>query len=331
LPGPDTAPNDNTHQGTGGAVITSVEIQRWNSATRQWDDIRTHPVSLDDAEDPPTAYTTTSLTHTDTDVDDGTGYTYRVRAVNEAGGSDWTMSTSTTDDTAPDMPVLSATVNGQDIVLSWTAPDNNGAPITRYEIQRFPSIDNDGVEQNVWGDDIGSAGRDGETGGDFDADNDPSDDSNVIVPMPAGVTTHTDMDLKPGTTYYYRIRAVNTNNTERPATNPGWSTEVQATTAPMAPDRMTLTLAGGEEKITLTWEAPKNNGSPISEYQIERWSIVSRSWQLIKDQLPVSVTTYEETGLAEGTRYFFRIRAVNAGGEGAWSTLTSAVTDAAAE
>ena len=63
---------------------------------------------------------------------------------------------------------------------------------------------------------------------------------------------------------------------------------------PKAPDRMTLTLAGGEEKITLTWDAPENNGSPISEYQIERWSLVSKSWQLIKDELPVSVTTYEE-------------------------------------
>ena len=332
LPAPDTNPNDNTHGGTGGAVITSVEIQRWNSATRQWDDIRTHPVSLDDSEDPPIAYTIASLTHTDTGLDDGKDYTYRVRAVNEAGGSDWTMSTSTTANTAPDMPVLSAAVNGQDIVLSWTVPDDNGVPITRYEIQRFPSIADNGDEQNVWGDDVGTNGRDGETGEtDTTADDDPTTDSDVIVPMPAGVTTHTDMDLKPGTTYYYRIRAVNTNNADRTADNPGWSTEVQATTDPKAPDKMTLTLARGDQKITLTWEAPKNNGSPISEYQIERWSLVSRSWQLIKDELPVSVTTYEETGLAEGTRYFYRIRAVNAGGEGAWSTLTSAVTEEADE
>ena len=149
--------------------------------------------------------------------------------------------------------------------------------------------------------------------------------------MPAGVTTHTDRGLQPGTTYYYRIRAVNARSPERTATNPGWSTEIQATTEPKAPERMTLTLAGGEEKITLTWDAPENNGSPISEYQIERWSLVSKSWQLIKDELPVSVTTYVEDGLAEGTRYFYRIRAVNAGGEGAWSTLVSDVTDPAAE
>ena len=34
----------------------------------------------------------------------------------------------------------------------------------------------------------------------------------IIVPMPVGVTTYTDMDLQPGTNYYYRIRAVNACN-----------------------------------------------------------------------------------------------------------------------
>ena len=47
----------------------------------------------------------------------------------------------------------------------------------------------------------------------------------------------------------------------------------------------------------------------------------------------MSVTTYVEDGLeAEGTRYFYRIRAVNAGGAGAWSTTdVIATTDAADE
>ena len=330
LPGPDTAPNDDNHQGTGGAVITSVEIQRWNSATLQWDDIRTHPVSLDDAADPPTAYTTTSLTHTDTDVDDGTEYNYRVRAVNEAGGGNWIMSSSTTADAAPDMPVLSAAVSGQDIVLSWAVPDDNGSPITRYEIQRFPSIDDNGVEQNVWGDDVESAGRDG-LSDDVDTrlDDDPPADNNVIVPMPAGVTTHTDMGLEPGKTYFYRIRAVNAESPVR--TDAEWSTEVQATTAPKAPEKMELSLAGGDQQITLTWEAPENNGSLISEFQIQRWDSVDKMWETIKDQLPASVEEYVDTGLDADTRYFYRIRAVNVGGEGAWSTLTQATTDAAAQ
>ena len=55
---------------TGGATITSVEIQRWNGSTSQWDDIRTHMVSLNDTE-PPSDYTDASETYTDTGLEDG--------------------------------------------------------------------------------------------------------------------------------------------------------------------------------------------------------------------------------------------------------------------
>ena len=77
--------------------------------------------------------------------------------------------------------------------------------------------------------------------------------------------------------------------------------------------------------------SPASNGSPISEYRIQRWNSGTRMWKTIKDQLPASVTSYVDddggNGLAAGTRCFYRIRAVNAGGNGAWSTLRSAVTD----
>ena len=153
--------------------------------------------------------------------------------------------------------------------------------------------------------------------------------------MPAGVTTYTDRGLEPGITYYYRIRAVNSMNSTVTGDDREWSDEVLVTTDPEAPDKMTLNLAKGENKITLTWEAPENNGSPISEYQIQRWNSVTRMWDTIKDQLPVSVTEYVDdddgNGLAAGERYFYRIRAVNAGGNGDWSTLKSEETEAAEE
>ena len=332
LTGPDNDPNgDNDVQETGGSPITSVEIQRWNSSTAQWDDIRTHPVSLTDA-DPPD-YTPASETYTDTGREDGTMYTYRIRTVNAAGESPWSnMDSSTTADAAPDFPTLKATADGQDVVLSWNTPDDNGAEITAYHIQRFPSVANDETVNNDWGDDVGEDGRDG-TGG--NADDDPAAESDVIIPMPAGVTTYTDRALLPGTTYYYRIRAVNSVNTGRTGTARTWSTEAQVTTAPKAPDKMTLELEEGDKKITLTWTVPLNNGSPISQYQIQRWDSVDRMWKTIKDQLPASVTTFVDdddgNGLVAGERYFYRIRAVNAGGEGAWSTLTSETTEEPAD
>ena len=344
LPGPDSDFNDADHEGVGGAHITTVEVQRWNTSTAQWDDIKDVEVGFVNDEAATLTYNPASQTYTDTGLEDGKSYTYRVRAVNSAGESGWSnMATATTQSDAPDTPTLTATVMGQDVVLNWNTPDANGESIERYEIQRFPSIGPDGADDdsdpdvvNDWGDDMvdSTTAEDNDLGG--------TTDNDVIVPMPAGVTTHTDRGLQPGTTYYYRIRAVNVcNDATNDAANDNdcspdaavdaagrtWSTEVRVTTDPQAPDKMTLTLAGGDQKITLTWTAPENNGSPISEYQIQRWNSVTRMWVTIKDQLPVSVTSYEDTGLEAETRYFYRIRAVNAGGNGAWSTLRSAVTD----
>ena len=339
LPGPDDdkgdVDEDDEVDGTGGAVITGAEVQRWNSSTGQWDPIKTVEVTLNDAGDAYTAGNGTDA-YQDTGLDDGTPYTYRVRAVNSAGGGAWSaMFSATTADAAPDVPELTATVSGQDVVLTWTVPDDNGASIMHYEIQRFPSIAAGGTVQQEWGDDLGTAGRDG------NADND-----DVIIPAPAGVTTHTDMDLVPGQIYYYRIRAVNSESLAVGADGVEWSDEVRVTTAPKAPDRIAddpatlddtdtddvvenyegLVLTPSANKITLSWTAPAHNGSPISEYQIQRWDSTDRMWDTIKDQLPASVTSYEDTGLAAGTRYFYRMRAVNAGGAGPWSTLTQAET-----
>ena len=346
LPGPDNVATDDDHEGTGGAPIDSVEIQRWNGSTAQWDTIKTLEVGLNENVTP-VVYNDASETYTDTGLADGKTFTYRVRAVNSAGDGPWSdMVSADTDAARPDLPKLEATVSGQSVTLSWDTPDNNGSAIQRYEIQRFPSIgddaDDDGVidageVENLWGDDSFDNGT----------------DNDVIVPMPAGVTTHTDSGLSPSTLYYYRMRAVNscndtnTGDDECPGdtavqvdgTTVAWSAVVQVTTDPRAPARIPratnaddedlngLKLTGGENMVKLEWTDPEAYGSPISEYQIDRWNSVTRMWDPIKRELPASVRSYDDTGLETDTRYFYRVRAVNGGGEGAWSTLASAETD----
>ena len=92
----------------------------------------------------PLVYNPASQMYSDTGLEDGTSYTYRVRAVNSAGESAWSnMDTATTAADAPDFPTLTAEVSGQDVVLNWNTPDANGKSIMRYEIQRFPSIQAD--------------------------------------------------------------------------------------------------------------------------------------------------------------------------------------------
>ncbi len=348
LPGPDSDFTNDQHLGTGGAHITSVEIQRWNGSTGMWDDIKTVDVAYVDDEADPLVYTSASQSYTDTGLADGMTYTYRVRAVNSAGASGWSNQVSAATNAArPDLPTLRAKVSGQSVTLTWNTPDNNGSTIQRYEIQRYPSIGTDAGTigeidaddvVNDWGDDsLGTGGT----------------DQDVIVPMPAGVTEHVDRALMPSTLYYYRMRAVNGCNdtdaadTECPSdaavqvsdATVAWSAVVQVTTDPKAPGRIPkntatgtdpingLKLTGGENKVTLEWTEPEDYDSPITEYQIDRWNSVTRMWDAAKRELPASVRMYEDTGLEAGTRYFYRVRAVNAGGEGMWSTLAAAMTD----
>ena len=284
-----------TDAGTGGAEITSVEIRRWNSSTGRWDIIK------DDLAKDANEYT-------DTGLDPGTTYSYQVRAVNEAGPGVWSnVGTGTTTTVAPAAPVLTATADEQDIELSWTVPDDNGAAITRYEIQRFPSVDTNGDPLSNWGDD----------------DTATSGDNDYMLPQPLGATTYTDRDLEPGKTYNYRIRAVNSVGAGQ------HSVTAKATTPAMAPGKIDLMLVEDlENAVKLTWDAPEANGSAITAYQIIRWDPDQPGWKNIVNDLPASRQEYTESGLEAGTRYFYRIRAVNAAGEGAWSTFNYAVTKA---
>jgi titin len=297
--------------GTGGAAITSVEVQRWNSATGRWVTIETVTVSLNEAED---GYTT-GQGYMDMDLEAGTTYSYRVRAVNEAGSGGWaTIASGTTTTAAPKAPDVSISVDGQDITISWDPPDNNGLAIVRYEIQRLPSVDATGASQNTWGDNVA-------TGVEY------------MTPAPPGRTTYTDTDLDPGVTYYYRVRAVNTASPAEGA----YSATVSETTAAKVPGRIEddaettevdegLTLSAGTDRVTLSWTAPAPNGSNISRYEIIRWNPDTSMWDVVRDDLPASVLQYVETGLESETLYFYRIRAVNGVGAGPWSTFERVTT-----
>ena len=54
---------------------------------------------------------------------------------------------------APDHPVPTATIIGQNVILSWEVPESNGAEITQYELQFKQDDgdfgDNDGDDSSV--------------------------------------------------------------------------------------------------------------------------------------------------------------------------------------
>ena len=245
------------------------------------------------------------LTYRDMNLDAGTTYYYIVRAVNSQGAGMWSAySQGTTTAAAPDAPVLTATATGMTTVrLTWTVPDDNGVSggITGYELQRW----NPAATPNAtWGAD------------------------NLLGTTPADTirTLFVDTGRMPGVTYYYRIRAT-------PQTgDAGWSTIQSATTVAGAPGRpmMVTATADGQNAIDLSWTAAEGNGSAIVRYELQRWDAANSMWVTIRNDLPSTRTTYKDSSLMAGTRYVYRLRAVNRAadnnGMGRWSTLVSTTT-----
>ena len=99
-----------------------------------------------------------------------------------------------------------------------------------------------------------------------------------------------------------------------------------APTAPSAPSG--LAAAVGNRQVTLSWTAGDDGGSAITghKYQQKEGSGSYGEWTAIADSAPkgANATSYTVTGLTNGTQYSFKVRAVNAVGDGAASGEDSA-------
>ena len=131
---------------------------------------------------------TRSTTYTHDRLEPGTTRHYRVRAITRAGHSEWSNTArATTEVTVPDRPtglrVTPSGVRGSgQLLLTWSAPgDDGGSAITGYRIERSPN---------------------GNTGW------------IILVPSTnSTTTTYLDTRLRPATTWFYRVSAVNSQGT----------------------------------------------------------------------------------------------------------------------
>src|SRR2546427_796900 len=93
-------------------------------------------------------------------------------------------------------------------------------------------------------------------------------------------------------------------------------------TPPSAPQNLQAT--GGTSSVTLSWQAPGNNGgSPITNYKIYRSSSSGTEGFLTTVG---NVTSYTDSGLASGHTYFYKVTAVNGIGTSHQSNEASATT-----
>jgi fibronectin type 3 domain-containing protein len=138
----------------------------------------------------------------------------------------------------------------------------------------------------------------------------PSPGGEAVVPYATGVTTtsFTDSGTATGTTYAYRVAAVNFGGVSFQ------SNEALALTAPAAP---TLTLGALHSgPISLNWSAPPGAAS----YNIYRGSSPGGEGGT-PYKTGVTATLFSDTGSLNGAIYY-RVTAVDAGGESARSNET---------
>lgn len=102
------------------------------------------------------------------------------------------------------------------------------------------------------------------------------------------------------------------------------SNTISPVAAPTAPGQVTgLGGTPGNAQVALSWSAPANGGSPITDYLVEYRTSPAGSWTTFSHTASAA-TSRTVTGLSNGTAYDFRVSAVNAIGTGtASATVTS--------
>ena len=95
--------------------------------------------------------------------------------------------------------------------------------------------------------------------------------------------------------------------------------------APGEPSELTAT-PDSTTAIGLAWEAAAANGARILGYGIEVSEDGARSWGTLVQDTGTTATAYVHRSLAPGSQRFYRVRARNGAGWGAWSHLAGTST-----
>lgn len=242
-----------------------------------------------------------SLSYSDTNVSQGTSYTYLVQAIDAAGNvgpSSNALSvktTATTDKYAPPVPagLRQTSVNTNSVAMSWSgvtdgadpgAPGNQVTGTAGYKVYRGVVL--------------------------------------VATVTGAATTSFTESNLTAGAAYGYSVASFdNAGNVSSKSAVVSMTTSfTQDTTAPTTPGGLTV-ASKTQNSVKLTWNASTDptvagqTASGLAGYDVYRGGLKIAA---------TTAQTYTDTGLAAGSAYSYYVIARD--GANNWSTQSASVT-----
>jgi hypothetical protein len=207
-----------------------------------------------------------------------------VAAVNEMGEGPMSAIVGATPYGPPSRPRdFNITIGAEGVMLGWTVPERlGGASSVSYRVERGPSPTALGM-----------------------------------LAMIDGTTDYLDMTVARGSTYYYRVLAIN------PLGNPGEPTETLVAAVPGLPGPVgELTARPGDGIVHLSWAPPADDGgAPVLNYTVLRgigdaevlpYAVVSGS------------TAFDDEDVVNGQTYRYSVSAANLMGAGPQATAAIA-------
>src|SRR6056297_607429 len=231
-----------------------------------------------------TDQTVTSTTNIE--LSDGNDYFYKIYVADldddnrgDRTESNATSATTTDYDNTPIDDLVATASSSTEISLSWTANEDPESAFSRYEIYRS------------------------ETSGD-------STSSELIATITdQTVTSTTDIGLKDGNDYFYKIYVVDLdddNGEDRTESNATSATTTDYDNTPI--DDLVATASSSTE-ISLSWTANSDPSYAFSQYKIYR----NRNGGVNTSDTPITTintqgtASFSDSGIPSGTQYYYKI------------------------